>query len=98
MPDGVCVRRLTLSARAPMAALAVVTGMLAGIAPAGALASQARPLSAPSPRKLAAIGADVNKDVVLFGGVGVWPTVFDDTWTWDGTSWTEIQGLTIHPS
>ena len=34
--------------------------------------------------------------VVLFGGYSAGPTAFNDTWTWDGTSWT-LLNPTIKP-
>jgi Galactose oxidase, central domain len=35
-------------------------------------------------------------DVVLFGGLGD-PTLLDDTWTWNGSTWSHRQGLTASP-
>ena len=47
------------------------------------------PLKSPSPRYGAAMACDAaHGDVVLFGGDGP-NAVFGDTWTWDGTGWTQ---------
>src|SRR5262249_46353634 len=42
----------------------------------------------PSPR-IAAVAAALNGKVVLFGGYDAIGQVLSDTWTWDGTRWTE---------
>lgn len=31
-----------------------------------------------------------NQGVLLFGGGGIGPSVVDETWLWDGTSWTQL--------
>jgi len=49
--------------------------------------------TAPSPRAGAAIGYDPARSrVVLFGGCSGWNcgTLHDDTWEWDGSSWTRM--------
>ena len=49
---------------------------------------------APSPRAGCAMAYDSNRNVtVLFGGIldTNWPPdLYDDTWEFDGTDWTEI--------
>lgn len=51
----------------------------------------------PYPRMAAVIAQDpIRKDVVLFGGISDnW--VVQNTWTWDGTSWTEQNPATQPP-
>jgi N-acetylneuraminic acid mutarotase len=53
-----------------------------------------RDVPGPSPRSNAAI-ATLGNVVVLFGGLGTGraggPADLGDTWTWDGTSWTELE-------
>src|SRR5690606_27132891 len=50
------------------------------------------PAAAPSPRCWAAMATDpVRGEIVLFGGVtgtNPFPPKSDETWTWDGLSWT----------
>jgi hypothetical protein len=37
--------------------------------------------------------------VVLFGGyAGNWPNSLNDTWVWNGITWTEIQPATVPPN
>lgn len=55
--------------------------------------TQKFPASRPSPRRTTLAYDEANKTVVLFGGdtnSGPLPSdaFFDDTWTWDGTTWT----------
>jgi hypothetical protein len=45
------------------------------------------PLTAPSPRATTMAYDGATHQVVLFGGYG--PGALDDTWTWDGTAWTQ---------
>jgi hypothetical protein len=45
------------------------------------------PMTAPSARASAAMGS-VGDTAVLFGGLGGANAVLDDTWIWDGASWT----------
>jgi hypothetical protein len=51
------------------------------------------PASSPSPRRTSLVYDEANRTVVLFGGhLGGAPRndrFFDDTWTWDGISWTQ---------
>jgi N-acetylneuraminic acid mutarotase len=63
-------------------------------------------VGSPPPRLTTAM-ATLNHTVVLFGGQGNWgpnctPSMcvqaFDDTWTWDGTSWTEAAKDVTGPS
>jgi cysteine-rich repeat protein len=60
--------------------------------------TQATPTTSPAARLLSAMAYDaVHKRMVLFGGssdsdsVGV----MNDTWAWDGTTWTELDPATI---
>lgn len=57
--------------------------------------SMAQPADAPSPRAYAVMAYDPTmKHVMLFGGqheaAGAGPIAFNDTWIWNGTSWTEL--------
>lgn len=45
------------------------------------------PLVSPSPRATTMAYDAKTRQVVLFGGYG--PGALNDTWTWDGTSWTQ---------
>ncbi|GAB3275588.1 hypothetical protein GCM10027449_14490 [Sinomonas notoginsengisoli] len=48
------------------------------------------PAHQPSPRTAASMAYDpVDKQVVLFGGTGPDGKDLNDTWTWDGSDWTE---------
>jgi len=62
--------------------------------------TQLFPASAPSARTDAAMTYDANLDaVVLFGGfAGVWEDSLNDTWTWNGTNWTQILPATVFPN
>jgi hypothetical protein len=65
----------------------------------GATWTQRTPAHQPSARSGAVMAYDtVRKQVVLFGGYGYGPSAtqeaFADTWTWDGTDWTEQHPLT----
>ena len=54
--------------------------------------------SSPSPRWSPAAAFDPDRhQTILYGGRTFPDTWLDDTWTWDGNSWTQIQ-LTPHPS
>jgi hypothetical protein len=45
----------------------------------------------PSGRGLASMAYDPDtSQLVLFGGVNGFENVLDDTWTWDGTAWTQL--------
>jgi hypothetical protein len=86
-PSGVAV-----SVRALIASIAIACVMAPGIAPAGAEGSRAAPSSSPPPRSSFAMASDRNKDIVLFGGYdGDLYNLLGDTWTWNGTTWTERQ-------
>ena len=51
----------------------------------------------PVGRSAAGIAYDqARHNLVLFGGIGG-QTILDDTWTWDGSAWSQRQGLTTHP-
>jgi hypothetical protein len=67
--------------------LAVVMGVLAVLMPAApALAAVHRP--SPHPRQAMGMAYDTaDGRVVMFGGSG--NGYLDDTWTWDGTDWTQ---------
>jgi hypothetical protein len=60
--------------------------------------AQATPAVSPSPRSAAALGFDpILQRVVLFGGArGATLTSLDDTWTWDGVNWQQLQP-TVQP-
>jgi hypothetical protein len=54
--------------------------------------SQQLPANSPAPRHGASMAYDSNSGtIVLFGGAryGSCPCTFGDTWTWDGTNWTQ---------
>jgi hypothetical protein len=86
------------SVRALAVSFAIGAATVAWVTPSGAPGSRATPLTSPAPRSQFAMALDQNKDVVLFGGFGGdVHTLFDDTWTWDGTAWTQQQPAT-HPS
>lgn len=58
---------------------------------------------APSPRAYASTSYDsVNQQLVLFGGFGVDEdgqlNPLNDTWVWDGQSWTEMNPINIPPA
>jgi hypothetical protein len=44
----------------------------------------------PAPRAYTSLAYDAaHQDVVLFGGLGVGEAQFDDTWIWNGTTWSQ---------
>ena len=53
--------------------------------------------NSPYPRMASVIAQDpIRKNVVLFGGISdIW--VVQNTWTWDGTSWTKLNPVTQPP-
>ena len=57
--------------------------------------AQVHPATSPSARYGAAMAYDpATGNLVLFGGNSAGPgnaTVLDDTWTWDGNTWTEVK-------
>jgi hypothetical protein len=61
--------------------------------------TQQHPATHPSFRVFASMAYDAaNGTVVLFGGINTTKGhVFGDTWTWNGTTWTE-QHPAVHPS
>src|SRR5207244_3469791 len=64
--------------------------------------TQRTPATIPSAREAAAMAADrATGRVVLFGGllqVGNTSTVLGDTWTWDGSNWTQQHPATSPPA
>jgi len=60
------------------------------------------PTNSPRPRAEHALAYDsANQQVVLFGGSGnlfQGHVAFSDTWTWDGSNWTEESPQTSPPS
>jgi len=67
----------------------------------GAIWIQQSPTSAPSARNQPAMAYDAGLGaVVLFGGAvgGAWQDSTNDTWTWNGTNWTEIYPATVPPN
>ncbi|MEA2671945.1 MAG: hypothetical protein QOG45_2165 [Chloroflexota bacterium] len=59
-----------------------------------------RPAAAPSPRFGSVMAGDLaRRTVVLFGGQRRTPTseTLDDTWTWDGATWTRQEPLAAPP-
>jgi len=63
--------------------------------------TQQSPASAPSARSGASMAYDAGLGaVVLFGGAGngMWQDSLNDTWVWNGTTWTEIQPVTVPPN
>jgi hypothetical protein len=67
---------------------AAVVAVLTALLPA-APALAVGPTAAPSPRSSFGVANDTARsEVVLFGGGGL-GGLLDDTWTWDGTDWTQ---------
>lgn len=66
----------------------------------GADWSQAAPANSPPGRGDAAMAFDANTgQAVLFGGRNNFPFVyFSDTWTWDGTNWSQASPATHPPA
>jgi len=63
--------------------------------------TQQFPASAPSPRSGASMAYDAGLGaIVLFGGAGdgMWEDSLNDTWAWNGTTWTQIQPATVPPN
>lgn len=63
--------------------------------------TQQFPATAPSARLGAGMAYDPGLGaLVLFGGAvgGDWVNSADDTWTWDGTNWTQIFPATLPPN
>jgi hypothetical protein len=59
------------------------------------------PASAPSARAGASMVYDATLgEIVLFGGDAnnIWEDSLNDTWTWNGTNWTEIYPATVPPN
>ncbi len=61
--------------------------------------TEVTPGVSPRPRKLHGMVHDASRErVVLFGGTGSYPpTQLDDTWEWDGTTWTQMTGFSDIP-
>jgi hypothetical protein len=70
--------------------LAATVGVVGALVPAGP-AMAARVQSAPPPRIAPAMSNDAAGHVVMFGGLRREPT--NDTWIWDGSSWTRYEGI-----
>jgi hypothetical protein len=59
------------------------------------------PSSAPSARSFFSMAYDGNLgQLVLFGGAvgGDWPNSTNDTWTWNGSNWTQIYPAVVPPN
>ncbi len=59
---------------------------------AGGVWSEVTPPLRPTPRRHSAMAADpLTGAIVLYGGQGTGSAIgLDDTWTWDGTTWTAV--------
>ncbi|HEX5050583.1 MAG TPA: hypothetical protein VFZ65_02315 [Planctomycetota bacterium] len=82
----------------------ILSTTLASMLIGGTLAAQwaeATPTPAPSARKAAVMAYDPFSDSVLlfggFGGTGL-GTMYNDTWTYDGTNWTQRAPATSPPA
>jgi hypothetical protein len=67
----------------------------------GATWAQQFPSTAPSARSYFSMAYDASlRLVVLFGGAvsGDWPNSTSDTWTWNGSDWTQIRPATVPPN
>lgn len=67
----------------------------------GANWTQMQPTNAPSPRRQPRMAFDPTRGTVLLFGGGTGSsgtTVFDDTWAWDGTNWTQLSPRTTPPA
>ena len=87
----------------PLAAVAIVAVLGAGAGAYFGLRGAARPGSGPgvSPpaRAFAAAAYDeASHQVVLFGGIGANGAALDDTWTWNGATWTQQHPATSPPA
>jgi hypothetical protein len=63
--------------------------------------AQSFPTTSPTPRSYFSMAYDARIGlVVLFGGAisGDWPNSTDDTWTWNGTNWTQLDPATVPPN
>jgi hypothetical protein len=98
--------RALLAGSAALAAVGAV-GIVGAVSPAVASASPQQaldwtnqaPATHPSGRYFAAMAYDAaTSTVVLFGGYNPSANIqgFDDTWTWNGTTWTQ-QHPAVHP-
>jgi hypothetical protein len=66
----------------------------------GSTWTQREPAAAPSARRFPSIAYDPStQTVVLFGGVGpnIATDAMNDTWSWDGTTWTQLQPAHVPP-
>lgn len=67
----------------------------------GEIWHQAAPAASPTPRFTSAMAGDVARgNLLLFGGAvrnGSSVTAFDDTWSWNGSTWTNLAPA-VHPS
>ena len=87
----------------PLAAVAIVAVTGAGAGAYFGLRGAAGPGSgagaSPPARAFAAAAYDeAAHQVVLFGGVGAAGAALDDTWTWDGSAWTQQHPHTSPPA
>jgi hypothetical protein len=73
------------------AVVGVVPGRAAAATPAPAATwTQQHPATSPPARYGASMSYDqATGDAVLFGGVGSSGSYLGDTWTWNGTTWTQ---------
>jgi hypothetical protein len=88
------------SGRRTLGTSALVLGLLVAGAPAGAIGDrvgEAVRVAGPPARAGAAMAADRNGNIVLFGGWSTDRGSLSDTWTWDGSAWTEQHPAT-HPT
>lgn len=87
----------------PLAAVAVVAILGAGAGAyfglRGAKGPGSGPAAGPSARAFAAAAYDeAAHQVVLFGGMGGDGSALNDTWTWDGSGWTQQHPQTSPPA
>jgi hypothetical protein len=99
----------TTFVRSLLVATVVVFGLLpaataVATAPAGAAGHPVRPAQGTSPAARQMMGMTYDaaqRDVVLFGGlagIGYDAYAVNDTWTWDGSAWTEQHPATSPPA
>jgi hypothetical protein len=68
----------------------------------GSTWSQAPTLVSPPARQQAAMAYDPSlpnqPELILFGGLGAGGTLLNDTWAWNGASWSQVNATTSAPS
>ncbi len=104
MSRGIAVLGLAFITLFSFVGVQAATQQVAGAAPVGATvnwndATPSNPADSPAARDGASMATEPNGNVILFGGYAPnGSSHFDDTWIWDGSTWTDVTPVNSPPA